>query len=416
MAQQKQLCSTLVSRHKVGSTNISIYRNKNSFTLSWFQYGQRIRKTYKTLKEAKEQARRMKYNPSSEEKHLVGHELNEYQSCIDMLDQYANIHDLPDRPRMDILINEALVARKQKKDTFVSKTTHEVFDLWVEQKKANGCTQQTILDCNRAKKFCEMYPGYIHEITQEEVISWNNDLSRSKKYAERTRFNYQTAILGLFNFARDFKYLPPGEHSADILNKGKIKARKGVEEIGLWDVDQFRQMLHESLNMRSVGTNIKKVTLMVAIGGLAGLRVAEVARLHWEHILWNTDYIKVLAKDSKMKKVHRKVPISPALKSWIELAVKDAREDELTGSIFKCAVSYVTDRITELCKNRLRFEYVDNGLRHTCISSWVAMGHGQHQAAFWAGNSSSTVESNYLGEITKEEGEAWHSIMPPTNK
>lgn len=415
MKKNKSLGSTLVGRHKLGSTNYSIYRNKNSFTVSYFQFGRRIRKTYKTLSEAKGQAKKLKYQ-TEDEKHLVGQELNEYRACIDILDVYANLHDLADRPRMDIIINEALLARKQNHETFTPKTTQEVYDLWTNQKTADGRSSRTLEDCTRAKRFVTMFPGYMHEITEEQIIDWNNNLRKlnGKKYAERSKYNFQATIIGFFNYARRFKYLPNQAHAAEILNN--VKARKGVEEIGVWQPEQFRDMLYESIKMWSAGTKVKRVTLWVAIGGMAGLRISEISRMQWDHILWKTNYIRIPSLNSKNKKTHRKVPICPALRAWMEYALKDVDHENMTGEMFPHSESYVTERISDLVKNKLKMDYVENGLRHTCITSWVAQGHGEYQAAFWAGNSGDAVKSNYLGEYTKEEGEEWHSIMPAAEK
>lgn len=415
MKKNKSLGSTLVGRHKLGSINYSIYRNKNSFTVSYFQFGRRIRKTYKTLSEAKGQAKKLKYQ-TEDEKHLVGQELNEYRACIDILDVYANLHDLADRPRMDIIINEALLARKQNHETFTPKTTQEVYDLWTNQKTADGRSSRTLEDCTRAKRFVTMFPGYMHEITEEQIIDWNNNLRKlnGKKYAERSKYNFQATIIGFFNYARRFKYLPNQAHAAEILNN--VKARKGVEEIGVWQPEQFRDMLYESIKMWSAGTKVKRVTLWVAIGGMAGLRISEISRMQWDHILWKTNYIRIPSLNSKNKKTHRKVPICPALRAWMEYALKDVDHENMTGEMFPHSESYVTERISDLVKNKLKMDYVENGLRHTCITSWVAQGHGEYQAAFWAGNSGDAVKSNYLGEYTKEEGEEWHSIMPAAEK
>ena len=412
MPKSKTNATTIVDRLKIGSRQFSIYKHKNSYTLYYSANGKSIRKTFKTIKEAKRQAKITKFE-SHDEKHLVGQELNEYRACIDILDDYANLHDLPDRPRMDTLINEAILARKKNHQTFTPKTTEEVYDLWVNQKTANSRSKRTLEDCTRAKRFVAMFPGYMHEITEEQIIEWNNNLRKldGKKYAERSKYNFQATIIGFFNYARRFKYLPNKAHVAEILNN--VKARKGVEEIGVWQPEQFRDMLYESIKMCSTGTKVKRVTLWVAIGGMAGLRISEISRMEWDHILWKTDYIRVPSLNSKNKKTHRKVPICPALRAWMEYALEDVDHENMNGEMFPHSESYVTERISDLVKNKLKMEYVQNGLRHTCITSWVAQGHGEYQAAFWAGNSGDAVKSNYLGEYTKEEGESWHSIMPP---
>ena len=413
MSSNNKKDSNKIKRLKVGSTSFSIYPNNGSFTLAWSANNKRIRKTFKTLTEAKREAKRTKVTTQRDAITLTGQELNEYKATLDILNSHARLTDMLERPRMDILVQEAIKSQRQNHDTFTPKLTQDVYDLWTKQKKANDRSTRTLEDCTRAKRFISAFPGYIHEITSDEIIEWNNNLRKlnGKRYAERSKYNFQATVLGFFNYAKMFKYLPNGPHAAEILNN--VKARKGVEEIGVWQPDQYKLMLNESLKMWSVGTKVKRVTLWVAIGGMAGLRIAEIARMEWEHILWKTDYIRVPSLNSKNKKTHRKVPICPALRAWMELALKDVDYENMTGEMFPHSESYVTERITDLVKNKIKMPYVDNGLRHTCISSWVAQGLGEYQAAFWAGNSGEACKSNYVGEFTKEEGEEWHSIMPP---
>lgn len=405
--------SPKVSRLKVGSTSFSIYPNLNSFTLSWFEHGKRNRKTFPTIKQAKEHAREIKRLKDPDQLILSGKDLNEYKAALDVVNNYTHKFDLDERPRMDMLIQEAIKSKLERGDDFTPKLTGDVYDLWVKQKSANNRAKKTLDDCTRVKRFISAFPCYIHEITEDEIIEWNNNLRKlnGKKYAERSKYNFQAGVIGFFNYAKMFKYLPNRPHAAEILNN--VKARRGVEEIGVWQPDQYRLMLNESLKEWSVGTKVKRLTLWIAIGGMAGLRIAEISRMEWEHILWKTDYIRVPSLNSKNKKTHRKVPICPALRSWMKLALEDVDYENMTGEMFPHSEQYVGERISKFVKRKLKMKYVENGLRHTCISSWVAQGLGEYQAAFWAGNSGDSVKSNYVGEFTKEEGEEWHNIMPP---
>lgn len=413
MPIKKQKTQSIIERLKIGSTTFSIYPNNGSYLLYYSENGKKIRKNYKTIKEAKSAARNTKITKRRDAITLTGQALNEYKATLDILNAHAKLSDMPERPRMDILVQEAIKSQRQNHDTFTPKLTQDVYDLWTKQKEANGRSTRTLEDCTRLKRFISAFPGYIHEITEDEIIEWNNDLRKlnGKKYAERSKYNFQASVIGFFNYAKRFKYLPNKPHNAEILNN--VKARKGVEEIGVWQPEQYKLMLNESLKMWSAGTKVKRVTLWVAIGGMAGLRIAEISRMEWEHILWKTDYIRVPSLNSKNKKTHRKVPICPALRAWMEYALKDVDYENMTGEMFPHSESYVTERITDLVKNKIKMPYVDNGLRHTCISSWVAQGLGEYQAAFWAGNSGEACKANYVGEFTKEEGEEWHSIMPP---
>tara|TARA_R100001443_G_scaffold3258_1_gene10337 strand:+ start:3035 stop:4270 length:1236 start_codon:yes stop_codon:yes gene_type:complete len=397
----------VIDRLKIGSTKFSIYSNNKSYTLVWYENGRRIRKTFKTIDEAKRQARTAKATKSNNTLSLSGKELNEYRATLDILNSYANMCDLPERPRIDTLIQEAITIRKQKPDNYTVKTTSEVFEELKAQKITNGCTRQTILDMGCLKSFINMYPSYIHEISNQDVIEWNNLIAKGK--AERTRANYQNALINLFNYAQNMEYLPDGKHSAHVLKKAGLKAKKGVAEVKLWGINEWERIINKSLELKSVGEN-KRVTIMVALAGLAGLRTSEIARMVWSDVLWDTKYIRVPAHKSKNNKAHRRIPLSPSLEAWLRLA---GGAEESTGSMTKVKDrSYVTERIVQTTK-RAGLEHINNGLRHSCISAWIAQGNEIGTVSNWADNSPAIIRSNYLGEITQEDGERWHSIMPP---
>lgn len=408
MKTNKGLGTTLVSRHKLGSTNYSIYRNKNSFTVSYFQFGRRIRKTYKTLTEAKDQAKKLKYQ-TEDEKHLVGQDLNEYRACIDILDDYANLHDLPDRPRMDTLINEAILARKKNHDDFVPKTTLAIWEELKTHKKSLNRSKSTVRGLNMVKPFCEMFPFEIHEITEQDVLEWNTSIIIAGR-APRTVYNYQAKVIEFFNYAQMMRYLPYGDHVANILQKKAIRSKRGVEEVQLWDLELLPTIFETASRMRCKTAN-KEVVIMVALAAFAGCRTCEISRMTWEqNVIWKTKYLRIPAAVSKNNKAHRKVAISPTLEAWLRYAGADENsKGPIAGTN---SAQYVAKRLLS-ASERSGFEHVANGHRHTCISSWVATGVEIGQAALRSDNSPGIIKSNYLGEITEEEGHQWLETMPP---
>lgn len=118
--------SPKVGRLKVGSTSFSIYPNLNSFTLSWFEHGKRNRKTFPTIKQAKEHAREIKRLKDPDQLILSGKDLNEYKAALDVVNNYAYKFDLDERPRMDMLIQEAIKSKLERGDDFTPKLTGDV--------------------------------------------------------------------------------------------------------------------------------------------------------------------------------------------------------------------------------------------------------------------------------------------------
>ena len=69
--------SPRIPRLKIGATMFSIYPNLNSFTLAGIENGKRIRKTFPTIKQAKQHARSVKMTNLPDQLILSGNELND---------------------------------------------------------------------------------------------------------------------------------------------------------------------------------------------------------------------------------------------------------------------------------------------------------------------------------------------------
>jgi len=397
-----------IERLKVGSTSFSIYPNNGSFTLAWSANNKRIRKTFKTLKEAKAAARKTKITKQRDAVTLTGRELNEYKAAVDLLNSFARIKDSPDRLRIDTLINEAVTNRQKQPDEFTPKSTVAIWDELKQNKKDLNRCKSTIGGLNMILPFTEMFPFDIHEITEQEILEWNTSIIAGR--APRTVYNYQAKIIEFFNYAQMMKYLPYGNHAANILQKKAIRSKKGVEEVELWDIDLLPTLLKTASGMRCKTKN-KEVVIMIALAAFAACRVCEISRMTWENnFIWKTKYLRIPAAVSKNNKAHRKVAISPTLEAWLRYAGAD--EDSKGPIAGTDSAKYISKRLEHASK-RSGVEHVANGHRHTCISSWVATGVEMGEAALRSDNSVAMIKSNYLGEITPEEGEKWLSTMPP---
>jgi hypothetical protein len=61
---------------------------------------------------------------------------------------------------------------------------------------------------------------------------------------------------------------------------------------------------------------------------------------------------------------------------------------------------------------RSRFGIPFDGLRHTCVSAFVSLGHSVTEAADQFGNSERMIHDHYLNRMSREEAQAFYSIMP----
>ncbi|MEI9962706.1 MAG: site-specific integrase [Limisphaerales bacterium] len=134
---------------------------------------------------------------------------------------------------------------------------------------------------------------------------------------------------------------------------------------------------------------------MIVIGGFAGLRHAEIARLDWQDIDLEENFIEVKAINAKTD-TRRIVPLKPNLKAFlIPLSKKDGKVITVantTKQILKTAAATGdnTGAIAPL-------KWKHNALRHTYISARVAECADLPRIADEAGNSSQ-VNSHKLFE------------------
>jgi integrase len=147
---------------------------------------------------------------------------------------------------------------------------------------------------------------------------------------------------------------------------------------------------------------------MVAIGGLAGLRTAEILRLTWEDIWRVAGHIEITAGKSKTR-ARRLVEVCPALAAWLQ----DFRQ--FTGMV--CTITAKsTDVIWQqqflaLC-DRAGVSRKRNGLRHAFCTYHYAAHSNENLTAATAGNSPAMIHGHYKGLATKAEAEKWFDIQP----
>jgi len=78
-----------------------------------------------------------------------------------------------------------------------------------------------------------------------------------------------------------------------------------------------------------------------------------------------------------------------------------------TGRIVDVSIRRFRVRLQRVFE-RAKVEFIENGLRKSAISYWLAAHeHGVGEVARWAGNSEASCRQHYLRILTKADGEAW---------
>jgi integrase len=143
----------------------------------------------------------------------------------------------------------------------------------------------------------------VADIRSNEVGDWLRGLKdeSDRPLAALTRNTFWLRLSAFFNFAREQGWCS----ESPLLTSHKAKVRSS--DIGILTPSEFARLLE----------NARPETLPYwAMGGFAGLRTAELERLDWAEVHFDSDLIEVKAANSKTAS-RRFVPIRPALKEWL---------------------------------------------------------------------------------------------------
>ena len=144
---------------------------------------------------------------------------------------------------------------------------------------------------------------------------------------------------------------------------------------------------------------------MLAIGGLAGLRTAELLRLDWADVWRVPGHIEVTSSKSKTRQ-RRLVEMVPALAAWLE-----PWRAEASGPLWLGHEVTFQQHFRELCE-AAAMPRKANGLRHSFCSYHFALHGNENATAAQAGNSPAMIHAHYKGLATKAEALAWFAVAP----
>jgi hypothetical protein len=154
--------------------------------------------------------------------------------------------------------------------------------------------------------------------------------------------------------------------------------------------------------------------MFIALSGLAFFRTRELVRrldnepvLEWSDILSDRNEIHVreeVGKHTRRSSNERFVPIHPYLKKLFVMG----RRINYTGRIVDVSIRRFRVRLHKVFE-RAKVEFIENGLRKSAISYWLAAHpeHGVGEVARWAGNSEASCRQHYLRILTQADGQAW---------
>jgi integrase len=225
-------------------------------------------------------------------------------------------------------------------------------------------------------------------IEVDELDNWLRDLPGSPK----TRMNFRANIGVLFSYAKKRRILD----SNPILQTEKPKLPDTPPEI--LTVEELQALL-------DAAQHAPDVLPMLAIGGFAGLRDAEIKRLDWSEVNLARAFIEIKAGKAKSAR-RRIVPMQPNLAAWLR------PYSEKTGRVVPRGYRGSIDRVRKAARLTT---WKKNSLRHSFASYRLAATHDAPRVASELGHTSpQMLYSTYRELVLPEEAECYWKILPVT--
>ena len=390
-----------VASVKFGSAVVPIYQltsaGRKRFILSFYKEGKRERRSFTNLETAKKEAQLVAQRIQGgrqEMNDLRPHDREAYRTVVDLLmpsgvplvtavQEYVRANELLNGLPLLTAVDE--FSRKARGMKLGVKVKDVVEELLVA-KKQDGLSHRYQLQLqSNLRRFAADFDVPISHIRRDQIDDW----LRKRGVAIRSRNGLLATIRVLFSFAKKRAYLPVGDVTeAEALDK--IRAADVDTEI--FTPEQFAKILH------AAPPNLIPI---LAIGGFAGMRKAEMDRLDWNAVDLERKMIEVRAGQAKTAS-RRIIPISDNLLAWLKPLMRE-------GKIVKDNDFH--RQITALAET-LKIGWPRNVLRHSFISYRIAIVQSADQVALEAGNSPSIIFKHYRELTTEEQAEKWFSIMP----
>jgi integrase len=167
-------------------------------------------------------------------------------------------------------------------------------------------------------------------------------------------------------------------------------------EVEFYTPNEFRSLLECAEGPMSA---------LIAVGGLTGLRTAELLRLDWADVWRVAGHIEVTSRKSKTRQ-RRLVETCAALDGW--LAPYRSTEK---GAIWAETESVFQKQFSALCETA-NLKRKENALRHAFCTFHFALHANENLTAMMAGNTPAMIHGHYKGLATKAEAERWFETKP----
>lgn len=400
------------SEPAVLSTDAPAPKSYDSYIVSYYKGGQRLRSRFNSLQQARDKAdavRTALLNEDSTALHLTGQDSVIYARAKNLIDhlgvsldqvaqEYKDAREALDKTS---LMEAVRFYERFGKTVKAAKSIPAIVEELNADLKADGKSEYHLRDTKRRlETFALAFPRPIMEVTTKEISDWlralkgSNSKGQTVDLAPKSRNHYRNSIVQLFNYARDQGYLPKGMPT----EAEPVKTLDVVPSANeIFTIEEIETVLSTAADW---------MVAPMAIKAFCGVRTEEMLNLRWEHLNLETRYITLPAEVTKTKQ-RRIVPMPDNLIAWLTPYRKT------TGRI--CSRWHRAQALFQAFDRHGKRQGIDvgaNKFRNSYISYRVALTHDVAKVALESGNSPRVIQREYLELATEEQGKRWFAVLP----
>ena len=403
-------------REKINTSGTEVYGSSFAVTVPVkVTGGARIRKQYKTLKEAKEYAE-LQYKGKEAEG------LDFFKATDEERNQFANL--VPRLREAGISLQEAVdFALPRLRPVGGDRTMTEIC-MEIRKSKLARMNSGAIRDHSErtfrvfSQRVIEEFGGIkVRDLTLEEVRNW----LETTDVAPRTKRNYLNGLSEILRYSVARQYT-----TDSILNR---LTKSDRQEIYGNDEQKEPETLTPLEAERLINAALEHPELdllgAVTLGLFCGIRTEELQKLEWKDIRIEEGFVNISGKIAKKRRI-RNVTLSPAAITWLSCCKN--KSGKLTR------IKYLSDyhkRFNRLLKHaKFTEEYEDekgrlkerviwkkNAMRHSFGTYHFAL----HQDSIKTSNElghkqgDNVLFEHYRALATEKQAQAYFAIVPPAN-
>jgi len=252
------------------------------------------------------------------------------------------------------------------------------------------------------RDFAKTFPSSaVSDLGKEHL---NLFMQKFGKQSPKSRNHYRGAVKMFLSWCVKRDYISPVHRLFEADSMATEAA--DAPELEYYRPEELQDMLERaSKRPRPKDPDFKELLPIIALGGLAGLRLEEILRLEWADVWRVSGHVEIKAIKAKTRS-RRLVVICPVLNAWLE------SYRESSGLLFaKSKDTFHADFVA--LRESLKIPARRNGLRHAFCTYHFALHTNENLTAQQAGNSPAMIHQHYKGLATKAEAEKWFAVMPP---